>query len=185
MFVGLAGYARSGKDEAATALVARGFKRIALADSLRQILYITNPVVPMHGTINPYAPTWVIPLRELVDDKGWDEAKANAEVRRLLQVLGTDACRHIISDNVWVDTALGHLHPGENIVVTDVRFANEAQAIQSKGGYVIKIERPGVGPANNHISESALDNADFDKVIINDGTINQLHNKLLEFVETA
>ncbi len=42
-------------------------------------------------------------------------------------------------------------------VVSDMRYRNEAQAIRHRGGVLIRIERPGVGPINDHISEHDLD----------------------------
>ncbi len=54
-----------------------------------------------------------------------------------------------------------------NWVITDVRFPNEAQAIKEKGGYVIRIDRPGVKPINDHPSETSLDTWKFDYKIDN------------------
>jgi dephospho-CoA kinase len=45
MIVGISGYARSGKDEAAKALVEMGFERRAFADKLREFLLALNPMV--------------------------------------------------------------------------------------------------------------------------------------------
>ena len=42
-------------------------------------------------------------------------------------------------------------------VVSDMHYRNEAQAIRHRGGVLIRIERPGVGPINDHISEHDLD----------------------------
>ena len=44
--IGLSGFARSGKDEAAKVLVEEfGFKRVGFADKLREVLYALNPLV--------------------------------------------------------------------------------------------------------------------------------------------
>jgi hypothetical protein len=43
--VAFSGYARSGKDTAADALLPLGFQRVAFADKLRECLYALNPTV--------------------------------------------------------------------------------------------------------------------------------------------
>jgi hypothetical protein len=68
-------------------------------------------------------------------------------------------------------------------VITDVRFTNEATAILAAGGTVIRVTRPGVQPANDHVSETQLDKSDLiAHTIINDGTVSQLHEKILSVV---
>jgi hypothetical protein len=54
-----------------------------------------------------------------------------------------------------------------NWIITDCRFPNEAQAVKDKGGLVIRIDRPGIKPINDHPSEIALDNWKFDYKIAN------------------
>lgn len=181
MLIGLSGYARSGKDAAATFLVARGFKRIALADTLRDILYTTDPFVPSHDIRNIHTPVYVTRLSALVDEVGWDKAKSNPEVRRLLQVLGTEAGRNILGEDVWVNHALGS-YDNSDVVVTDVRFRNEAEFIRSKGGLVVRIERPGVGPVNDHSSDNGLLGYHFDTTIVNDGRLNDLRESILKVI---
>jgi hypothetical protein len=76
----------------------------------------------------------------------------------------------------------------EALVVTDVRFPNEADAIRQAGGVVVRIERPGVGPHTDpggwvHESDVALDHYDFDVTVKNDGTIEELHARLLSVTQ--
>jgi hypothetical protein len=100
----------------------------------------------------------------------------------LLQRLGTECGRELISDTVWIDAALNNVELDDHyksIVVTDVRFPNEAQAIKDRGGYIFRIEREGVGPANDHPSEIALDNWIFDCIIDNDGTPEELVTRVI------
>jgi len=116
----------------------------------------------------------------MVDQHGWDWAKNNVpDVRRLLQRLGTEAGRDILGVNIWVDTAFARVD-NDKVVVTDVRFPNEADGIRQRGGEVVRIERPGVGPRNNHPSETSLLDYEFDVTIYNDGTIEDLHRKVRE-----
>ena len=74
-----------------------------------------------------------------------------------------------------------------NWVITDCRFENEAMAVKSQGGIVVRINRPGVHPVNAHGSEVGLDNYLFDYVINNDGTLDELRREvqvLLEYIAT-
>lgn len=95
-------------------------------------------------------------------------------VREFLQKLGT-AVRKEIDPDFWVKALFNTYHDG-NIIIADVRFPNEAEAIKERGGILIRIERPGAG-AGNHISETALDNyTGWDIVIDNVGTMEDLFN---------
>lgn len=99
-------------------------------------------------------------------------------VRDFLQKLGTDAMRMGLHDNVWVNALMADYQPLDidplteaetmpNWIITDVRFPNEAQAIKDKGGIIIRVDRPGVKPINNHLSEIGLDGWKFDYKIAN------------------
>jgi len=116
--------------------------------------------------------------------------------RKLLQLLGTEAGRHVIHPNIWVNALFADypkivdmddkgLDVYENWIITDVRFPNEANIIKEKGGIMIRINRPQylnnrlVIGKNEHLSETALDNYDgFDYVIENDGTVQDLIDKV-------
>jgi hypothetical protein len=105
-------------------------------------------------------------------------------VRQLLQELGTEVMRKGLHENVWVNALmadyrfpkLSQYNPS-HWIVTDVRFPNEAQAIQDQSGLLLRIERPGI-PLSDHASETALDEYPFMHVIVNDGDLNDLINKV-------
>ncbi len=184
--IGLSGYARSGKDTAAGALLDRGWQRKAFADKLREFLYALDPALMTPW--NTGSEGACHSLRPLVDALGWEKAKGLPEVRALLQRCGTEAGRGVLGADVWVNAVLSNL-TGPT-VITDVRFWNEAQRIQAAGGLVIRITRPGVGPAcapgtpsGVHTSETALDDyPGFDASIVNDGTPEALHAKITRSV---
>jgi hypothetical protein len=185
--IGLSGYARSGKDEAAKVLVEEfGFKRVAFADKLREVLYQLNPVVDiLHGEVDiaeVHTPISAkIRVQDVINHYGWDGYKTTpygVEVRRLLQRLGTEAGRKTLWDSIWIDAALTGLDEGAKIVVTDCRFPNEAQAIQDNGGRLWRIERDGIGPANAHPSETSLDDWRFDAWITNGSTLEHYHQTI-------
>lgn len=185
MIIGLSGYARSGKDEASRALGTLGYKRVAFADKLREILLALNPIVGYDEDMDYWR------VDEVVGVWGWDgykESPYGDEMRKLMQRLGTECGRELISDSIWVDLALGNrsesLYSNEKLVVTDVRFPNEFLAIKNRGGHMIRIHRPGVVAPNDHSSEHALEEFynHMDADIINDGSINDLHDKIRRVV---
>lgn len=162
MIIGLIGYAQSGKDTVAKILTEKyGFERRAFADKIREILYELNPMVGGE------------PLQIKVDTEGWDKAKQHFEVRRLLQKMGVSA-RKNLSEAVWISAALKGMDPSKQYVISDVRFQNEAAIIKACGGEIWRIERPGVGPVNGHISEKEMENYLADRTLLNAGTKEEL-----------
>jgi hypothetical protein len=163
----LSGFAQSGKDTVASILVSEhGYKRIAFADPIKDLLLKINPQSGM-SRVHP-----------LVDKLGWDIAKQIPEVRKLLQDLGTGA-REVLGQDVWVKAALSKAH--DNIgglkgkyVFTDVRFTNEAKFIKEMGGVIWRIDRPNVVAANAHVSEHELNEYEFDQWIHNSEDLNFL-----------
>jgi hypothetical protein len=163
--IGLTGYAQSGKDTFASILVEKyGYSRIAFADKIRDFLYGINPMVGC-------SPTGY--LQDLVNLVGWDKAKQEPQVRRLLQDLGISA-RDLISEDIWVTAALSSVSKDQRVVITDVRFENEAAMIKSMGGQLWRIKRSGVGPVNDHVSESEMDGYRVDQIFVNNGTLEEL-----------
>jgi len=165
MIIGLSGYAQSGKDTVAELLCLNyGYTRMSFAQPMRDAIYTLNPMVEGGNRV-----------ADLVDEYGWDVAKANPEVRRLLQVFGTEVGRKQFGENFWVQQAFDKIE-GNKIVFSDVRFPNEAREIQQYGGQVWRINRHNHTPVNTHKSEHAMDNFMFKHVIYNDGTLDDLFN---------
>jgi hypothetical protein len=120
-------------------------------------------------------------------------------VRTLLQKLGTEAMRDGLHENVWVNALFADYKAIERIpekrmsimpnwIITDMRFPNEMKAILEKSGITIRVVRDYAlrggpeDPKNIHPSETALDDAKFDYEIINDGTIEDLIEKVKEIL---
>jgi hypothetical protein len=114
-------------------------------------------------------------------------------VRELLQKVGTECMRDCLHENVWVNALFADyegmydididrtIYP--NWLITDTRFPNEAQAIKSKGGIIVKVTRPGEKPGT-HYSETALNDYDFDYVINNNSSIEDLIIKTQKMLDT-
>lgn len=101
--------------------------------------------------------------------------------RRLLQTIGTDWGRRMISPDVWVMLAARrveqlHADGWATVVLADVRFPNEAEWIrQGMGGQVWRVERPGLVPiSDKHASEAGIPDALVDRVIVNAGDLEVL-----------
>lgn len=151
--IGLAGYAKAGKDTCADALVSNGFSRIAFAD----------------------------PLKDIARAIGWDGNKDDIG-RQLLQDLGV-SLRDFISTSVWVERAEEAIEEiAGPVVISDVRFPNEVAMVRRRGGKVIRIERPGIEAVNGHISEHAIQGEVWDGVYINDSSLEELPDQFMEFI---
>ena len=163
MMIGLSGYARTGKDTAAQILAERGFRRVAFADRVRSLALRLDA-----------------PTRAIVGALGWEEAKSHAYVREYLQTLGM-AVREEVGEDAWIRAALRDRRG--DLVISDVRFRNEADAIRAAGGVIWRIERSGISAANGHVSEHEMDGYRYDSVIRNDGDLNGLHEAVLYMLD--
>lgn len=181
MLIGLSGYARSGKDTVADYLVNKyGFTRMAFADPIREALYRLDPKVTF-GDMSEISLAWA------VDKSGWEVVKNESpEVRGLLQRMGTEVARNMFGEDFWVDYAIGQSWKNDNVVFSDVRFRNEATAIQKNWGVNWRINRPGTKAANIHVSETQMDDyKEFDLVVNNDGSLQELHAQIDWIMENS
>lgn len=150
--VGLSGFAGAGKDEVAKTLVANGWERVAFAD----------------------------PLKDIATAIGWSGEKDETG-RKLLQNLGVAVREHLNSD-AWVLAGEERIEASDGpCVVTDVRFPNELSMIRRRGGQIVRIERPGTGAVNGHVSEHLVQATDCDAVLLNDGSLEDLQLKVESF----
>lgn len=92
--------------------------------------------------------------REFIEEwKRKDEAPPgfNSNVRKGLQYIG-DGFRQIKSD-IWIETAF---RGTDDIIISDVRYVNEAKAIKERGGITILLWRPGFENNDPNPSESQI-----------------------------
>lgn len=172
MIIGLTGYAESGKDEVAKILISDfGFTRIAFADGVREVALAIDPFISAS-----------VRLSAAVELYGWDTAKTNPEVRRLLQKMGTEAVRDIIGQDTWIKLALKKAANLKHTVFTDVRFPNEAEALcylkSEDAALLWRIHRPGhvTKVGKGHPSEAHIDSFKVDKEIFNTGSLQELRD---------
>lgn len=169
MIIGLTGYARVGKDTVANILVKDfGFTRVAFADPIRDLLFEMNPLV--NG----------VRVQDMVKEYGWEITKSQMEVRRLLQNLGVGA-RTLFGTDFWIDKAFRNIQDGSRIVVTDVRFINEATWIKNyEYSYIWRVKRDGVNAINAHVSETEMATYPADFTILNEFSMEHLHSIVSE-----
>ena len=164
VIIGISGWARSGKDTIADYMVkTHGFKKLSFGQAVKDSLYALNP-----GS-----------LKEAVDKDGWDIVKQDPEVRRLLQRMGTEVGRNLYGEDFWVNQTFKNIESEDyDFVIPDVRFKSEANEIKKRGGVIIRVSRSGVVAPNDHISEHDLDNYKFDAIIENNGSLDELYEKV-------
>ncbi|MCU6480547.1 hypothetical protein [Arthrobacter sp. A2-55] len=129
-----------------------------------------------------------ITVAQLLEETGgdWEAAKNHRfhgpEIRRLLQVYGTEIGRSNYGANVWTDYVARQIsqEQPQAAVLTDVRFDSEAEWVLAQGGPVVRIHRPGTGPVNGHVSEKGLRPENITTTLINDKTPQNLGRLLDE-----
>lgn len=193
MIIAFAGRKTAGKDTAARAVLDGhpGARSYAFADEIRRI------------AVRLWGLTWAQvtdqSLKEVVDPR-WGKTP-----RHFLVTLGTEVGRTAHLDT-WTRYLLDFVileHNGPGVaVITDVRHESEVAAIHARGGVVIGVVRPGVTPylasrwlralrlwptgyrawcrwvRRDHDSESQCDVLDLDAVVINDGSVEQLQERV-------
>lgn len=173
LIIGLTGYAQHGKDTVGQEAVEHfGFQRFAFADPLKSMALTLNPIVRAVQSYDTREGERVDEdrLAEVVSAVGWEAAKQLPEVRRFLQVLGTEAVRDHLGEDSWVEATSKAIWDADidRAVITDARFPNEFAFIKRRG-VLIKVTRlnddgsvfdNGVGqrhPSEQHIATAPAD----------------------------
>lgn len=160
--IGITGYAGSGKTTAARILVERHkFLQVKFAGPLKAMVRCLGlGDAEIEGN-----------LKELPS-----AILGGKTPRHAMQTLGSEWGRDLIHPNLWVNAAMAMvddaLDHGGRVVIDDLRFPNEAEAIKSRGGMIVRIQRDGVGPVNAHHSEA--NDIPPDWMIYNSGTLGGL-----------
>ena len=173
MLIGLHGAAGAGKGEVAAILAGIGFVEIAFAD-------------PLYAAVSAMTG---IPIPKLKDREFKERPIPvwGKSPRELLQLMGSDFGRRLIRSTVWVDVAMQRAWEQENVVISDVRFDNEAEAVVARGGVVWRIDRgvPSclVGATASHESERGVSPHLIGRTIENNGTLEDLASAVREATE--
>ena len=174
ILIGLSGPAGCGKDTVAALLHKHGaFHRYTMALAMKQALEVMFDI-PLSVWDDRVAKVAVVP---------W----IGKSPRQLAQTLGTDWGRNTIHQDIWLRRMLREWDQvktavSPRMVVTDVRFDNEAQAIKNSGGTVWLVERPGVAAVAAHVSEKGVSSALIEGVVKNTGTLDQLEANMQHWI---
>jgi len=202
--IGICGFIGSGKDTAADYLVNfHEFRRDSFAATLK------DAVAAVFGWDRELLEGRTKSAREWREqvDPWWAERLNMPDLtpRLVLQLWGTEVCRRSFHDDIWIASLEARLRNAtDNIVISDCRFPNEIKAIKEAGGKVIWVQRGELpswhimaGKANKgdafaaeklkhlgiHASETAWVGTNFDVIIDNNGTVDELYSQLKLIVQ--
>jgi hypothetical protein len=171
--IGITGRAGVGKDTAGDYLVKEhNFARYAFADPIKHML--TAGLAGVGLSMASFT------------DRALKEHPLHAigkSPRELAQTLGTEWGRQLVHPDIWLILADAAWRDVEacnaaGLVITDVRFDNEAEWIINQGGRVVRITREQAQGVTAHASESGVHD---DLILVdveNDGTVAELHREL-------
>lgn len=172
--IGVAGPARSGKDTVGDYLLGsrHGYQSYSFAQPMKDMICIM--LGKSEDWINEHK-------EEMMENIG-------ASPRKMLQTLGTDWGRDMIHKDIWMMLGLIFINNCrssgiDGVVITDVRFDNEAEMIRKSGGVICHINRPGGPEVRDHASELGIIHQATDFHIVNDGTIDDLHQEVEHLME--
>jgi len=160
MIIGLIGYARTGKDTFYQILANKhpGIYRVAFADPIKRAV----------SEATGYSVEYI--------EKHKDEVAPEYGVtfRTMLQTLGTEWARGH-NDNWWLIRAKNEISKfvdkhKSTVIVTDVRFYNEVEALKEMGAIICRIKHTKItGQVLTHESEKYINSLPYDTLISNDG----------------
>jgi hypothetical protein len=175
-WIGICGKKRSGKDVIADYLVSNhAFQKKKIAENLKAVVKLLFSFTD----------------QQLEDDtKDIVDARWGISPRTAMQFIGTDIMQFQIQKimphigrNFWMNSFLQTLNTNNKIVISDIRFKHEYEAIKNacRGKFLmIKVERPSLISTveDTHSSETAFEEIPADITIKNDGTIEDLTNQI-------
>ena len=178
--IGLVGRAGTGKDTVRTILEQyAGYRGLAFADPIRAMLFaMLEPI----GISRDWA---TVPALKETPIPG-----VGLSYRRLAQSLGTEWGRTLDPD-LWTRMAGEAMaatllatddQADVYFVISDVRFASEAQWVRNRGGVLWRIERPDAQAVHAHVSETQVHGFDVHATITNTGTLDALRRQVLDLI---
>lgn len=187
MIIAFSGRKFSGKDSTAAGLIRfHGFKRIGLADKLKDICSevfsvpredMDNPLKKENAFQVPICITVenIQDLLDIIKNDGIVQTEFErhcisickifvgrnlTSIRDMLQTVGTDVCRNFIQDDIWLCYIKYNIsNDFVNTVITDARFKNERDYLKQLGAVLVLVKRdtPDTLPDTQlHISENQL-----------------------------
>ena len=175
LIIGISGKMGTGKDTVAREIIKAypeyNFRKVSFGYNVKKIVSILTG----------------IDMRTILSRKIKNEflTEWGYTVGEMFQIIGTDSIRDNLTENAWIYSLFNNIKDGENIIITDVRFKNEAYSILNRGGYLIRLT--GELKSNKdkrkteHKSEIELDNFNmFDMIYENKPPISNIKNMIKE-----
>lgn len=177
MVIGICGKKFSGKSTVARLLSeATGYEVRSFADKLKDVCCVLSGCTRLDLEDYDFKENKLVP--EYLEAYCGNADKPT--FRAFLQHFGSEVMRGV-NDNIWIDSTLGN--ECDNVIVSDVRFPNEAKAIKERGGIVIKVVRDSVDASDKHQSETKIDEIVPDIIIENNSDLKALQGNVSALVE--
>ena len=175
MIIGIAGHARHGKDTTADFIVKHyAYKKHAFADVMKEACRVIFGWTDEHlyGSLKDVVdPEFGISPRHALQSIGTEWGQ--------LELAKHDAFASVTGRGLWASSLLRRVRG--DVVISDVRFPHEAEAIRARGGTVILVRRN--YPVDlSHASERAVDQIKSDYTIHNFGTLVDLEYQTCELL---
>lgn len=155
-------------------------KKIAFADSVKEIAMKMYPFLKKNVLFGPSK------LRSTIIPNSFKDGQP-LTVRQLLIDIGTKLGRSY-NENIWIENLilkvnkLNKVQSNKMIVVTDVRFRNEFDALKNNNFFMIKLNRDDHTLIND-ISETQQDEIkdyEFNFILNNNGTLKELDKEIVD-----
>jgi hypothetical protein len=139
MIIGILGFINSGKGTFADLLVKNhGFTKLSFADSLKDAI---SAIFGWQRNLLEGDTAESREFRETKDEWWSDKLGRDFTPRLALQLMGTEAMRDGLHPNIWIYSLERKIGMYNNVVIADVRFPNEIEAIKNMGGFVVRVTR--------------------------------------------
>lgn len=180
LIIGLTGLAGTGKDTVAQMLT----QRWDVAGHSSDVMAFADPIRAMCLSFLRHA--GIDDPEDYLTDRQLKEAtipEVGVSYRHLAQTLGTEWGQQCVGRGVWINLLKQRLLVAlrrrvTHVVVTDARFALEADWLREQGGVIWRIERAGIDAVREHASESDMVAIKPNRVIRNDGTLDDLRQSI-------
>ena len=163
----ISGKKRSGKDYVASLLKEKfescyNYEIVSFAGKLKEIIANTFDIsIDKLNKMKNEPECYPINFLHEPDDITFIEKTTN--MRKILQRFGTEGIKPVFGDNIWAELIEG----SNRKIIPDFRFPEEYQTIKSNFGEVVTVFVEGGETNDNHSSETALKDFNFDFIIDN------------------
>jgi hypothetical protein len=167
MLIGVTGRAGAGKDTVCDHVVlSRGYVKYSLAGPLKKMLSALGLDCDDRATKD--IPHWMF----------------GKSPRQMMQTLGTEWMRDSVCEDGWLKMAQAARNKCDDMIISDVRFQNEADWVRQNGGYLIHLYRPDAGSVAPHSSERGVRfRAGRDLGVINNNSVEILNKIVSDFID--